>query len=136
MGRWYCLSPPSTHILLVPGWPAATRSSSCFLPEKLLFARWLAADSEAELFAAAEAVMADPDTAWDDGGLWVTDGPAVLMDSAESGADLGMGYPGGGRPDQALVALPVGRWRVHAVHGTDEFPRVGMVQLVAEGGPA
>ena len=53
-------------------------AKTCFLPEKLLFVRWLAADSEAELFTAAEAVLADPDTAWEDGGLWVTDGPAAV----------------------------------------------------------
>ncbi|MFG3195240.1 Imm21 family immunity protein [Streptomyces sp. NPDC048208] len=56
-------------------------AKTCFFPEELLFVRWLAADSEAELFEAAEAVLSDPDTAWEDGGLWVTDGPAVLMDS-------------------------------------------------------
>ncbi|GHH23287.1 hypothetical protein Srubr_20090 [Streptomyces rubradiris] len=37
---------------------------TCFLPKKLLFVRWAAADSEAELFVAVEAVLADPDTAW------------------------------------------------------------------------
>jgi hypothetical protein len=107
-------------------------AKTCFLPEKLLFVRWLAADSEAELFAAAEAVLADPDTAWEDGGLWVTDGPAVLMDSAEAGADLGVEYPDGGQPVQAPVQLPAGRWRVRAVHQTGEFPWVGVAQLVAE----
>ncbi|MFG2948324.1 Imm21 family immunity protein [Streptomyces adustus] len=119
-------------VLVLADEPATT----CFLPEKQLFVRWLAADSQAELFAAAEAVMADPDTAWDDGGLWVTDGPAVLMDSAEAGADLGVDYPDGGRPDQAPVELPAGRWRVRAVHETDTFPWVGVVQLVADDGPA
>ncbi|UNO43267.1 Imm21 family immunity protein [Streptomyces sp. MST-110588] len=107
---------------------------TCFLPEKLLFVRWLAADSEAELFTAAEAVLADPDTAWEDGGLWVTDGPAVLMDSAEAGAGLGVDHPDGGRPDQAPVQLPAGHWRVRAVHKSGEFPWVGLVQLVAEDG--
>lgn len=111
-------------------------AKTCFLLEKLLFVRCLAADSEAELLSAAEAVLADPDTAWEDGGLWVTDGPAVLMDSAEAGADLGVEYPDGGQPDQALVQLPAGRWRVRAVHEIDEFPWVGVVQLVAEGDPA
>ncbi|MEV5520436.1 Imm21 family immunity protein [Streptomyces sp. NRRL S-1314] len=117
-------------VLVLADEPAKT----CFLPEKLLFVRWLAADSEAELFAAAEAVLADPDTAWEDGGLWVTDGPAVLMDSAEAGADLGVEYPDGGQPDQAPVQLPAGRWRVRAVHQTGEFPWVGVAQLVAEDG--
>ncbi|RPK44673.1 MULTISPECIES: Imm21 family immunity protein [unclassified Streptomyces] len=79
------------------------------LPRDSLLVRWLAADSEAELFTTAEAVLADPDTAWEDGGLWVTDGSAVLMDSAEAGADLGADYPDGGQPDQAPVQLPAGR---------------------------
>ncbi|MFF7098100.1 Imm21 family immunity protein [Streptomyces rubradiris] len=109
-------------------------AKTCFLPEKLLFVRWLAADSEAELFAAVEAILADPDTAWEDGGLWVTDGPAVLMDSAVAGADLGVEYPGGGQPDQAPVQIPAGQWKVRAVHKNGDFPWVGLVQLVAKGG--
>lgn len=109
-------------------------AKTCFLPEKLLFVRWLAVDSEAELFTAAEAVLADPDTAWEDGGLWVTDGPPVLMDSAEAGADLGVDYPDGGQPDQAPVQVPAGRWRVRAVHKSGEFPWAGLVQPVAEDG--
>ncbi|MEV7260950.1 Imm21 family immunity protein [Streptomyces sp. NPDC093937] len=110
-------------------------ATTCFLPEKLLFVRWLAADSEDELFAAAEAVLLDPDTAWEDGGLWNTDGPAILMDSAEAGADLGAEHPDGGRPGQAPVEIPAGRWRVRAAHRTEEFPWVGVVRLVPEGGP-
>ncbi|ARF59234.1 hypothetical protein B1H19_04695 [Streptomyces gilvosporeus] len=111
-------------------------ATTCFVPEKLMFVRWLAADSEAELFAAAEHVLAGRDTAWEDCGLWVTHGPAVLMDSAEAGAALGTEYPGGGRPDQAPVPLPAGRWRVRAVHTAGEFPWVGLVQLVAADGPS
>ncbi|MEU7090144.1 Imm21 family immunity protein [Streptomyces achromogenes] len=68
-------------------------SRTCFLPENLLLVRWLAAGSEAELFAAVEAVLADPDTAWEHGGLWGNDGPAVVMDSAVAGPDLGVEYP-------------------------------------------
>lgn len=37
------------------------------------------------------------------------------MDSAVAGADLGMEYPGGGRPDQSPVQIPAGQWRVRAV---------------------
>lgn len=108
---------------------------TCFLPDELVFVRWLAADSEEELLAGMEAVLADPDTPWEDGGLWASDGPAVLMDSAEAGADLGVEYPGGGKPEHAPVQLPAGRWRVRAVHAKNEFAWVGVVQLVAEGGP-
>ncbi|MFJ5779947.1 Imm21 family immunity protein [Streptomyces sp. NPDC093094] len=122
----------SATALVLADEPATT----CFLPERLLFVRWLAADSEDELFAAAEALLADPDTVWEDGGLWVTDGPAVLMDAADAGADLGVEHPGGSRPDQAPVRLPAGRWSVRAAHRTGEFPWVGCVRLVAEDGPA
>lgn len=96
--------------------------------------RWLAADFEAELFTGVEAVLAVPDTAWEDGGVWVNASPAVLMDSAVAGVDLGVGYPDGGRPDQASVQTPAGQWRVRAVHKGGESPWVGLVQLVAEDG--
>ncbi len=106
-------------------------ATTCYLPEHRAFLRWLAADSEAGLTAAAEAVLADPATVWEECGTWATDGPAVLMDSAEAGADLGVEYPGGGLPAQAPVPLPAGRWRVRAVHTkTDQGPWVGLVQLL------
>lgn len=116
-----------TSALVLGQEPATT----CYVPERRIFVRWLAADSDAELFAAAEAVLADPDTAWEDCGLGVTDGDAVLMDSAEAGADLGVAYPpGGGLPDQAAVPIRAGTWRVRAVHTSGEYPWVGVVQLL------
>ncbi|MFJ9377066.1 Imm21 family immunity protein [Streptomyces sp. NPDC101455] len=103
---------------------------SCYLPERRAFLRWLGADSEAGSRVAAEAVLADPAIVWDECGTWVSDGPAVPMDSAEAGAALGVEYPGDGMPCQAPVPLPVGRWRVRATHTkADEENRVGMVQL-------
>ncbi|MFD6275118.1 Imm21 family immunity protein [Streptomyces sp. NPDC060209] len=106
-------------------------ATSCYLPEHRAFLRWLAADSEAELRAAAGAVLADPVTPWEECGTWVSDGPATLMDSAESGSELDIEYPGGGMPAQASVPLPVGRWRVRATHTTvDEGNWVGLVQLL------
>lgn len=48
-------------------------------------------------------------------GTWDTDGPAVLMDSAEAGSLLGVEHAGGGLPERASVPLPPGRWTVHAV---------------------
>ncbi|MET9554556.1 Imm21 family immunity protein [Streptomyces sp. NPDC006645] len=117
-------------VLVLADEPAMT----CFLSEELLFVRWLAADSEEELLAGVDVVVADPDTPWEDGGLWAIDGPAVLMDSAVAGVDLGVEYPGGGKPEQAPVQLPAGRWRVRAVHTKNEFAWVGVVQLVAEDG--
>ncbi|MFB7468790.1 Imm21 family immunity protein [Streptomyces sp. NPDC056224] len=109
-------------------------STSCFLPEHRAFLRWLAADSAAGLKAAAEAVLSDPATRWEECGAWVTDGPAVLMDSAEAGAGLDVEYPGGGLPAQAPVPLPAGHWRVRAVHTkVDEDNWVGLVQLLPIG---
>lgn len=106
-------------------------ATSCYLPGRRAFLRWLAADSEVGLRAAAEAVLADPATDWEECGTWVSDGPAVLMDSAEAGADLGVEYPGGGMPSRAPVPLSAGRWRVRAIHTkADEGNRVGLVQLV------
>ncbi|MER6532926.1 Imm21 family immunity protein [Streptomyces sp900105755] len=110
---------------------AAEPATSCYLPEHRVFLRWLAADSEAGLTAAAEAVLADPATEWEECGAWVSDGAAVLMDSAEAGSELGIEYPTGGMPDQAPVLLPAGRWRVRATHTkADEDNLVGLVQLV------
>jgi hypothetical protein len=109
-------------------------ATSCYLPEHRVFLRWLAADSESELLAAAEAVLADPDVEWEEAGVWETYGPAVLMDSTTPGAELNEEYPnGGGLPEQAPVSLPAGRWRVRAVHTTGEFSWVGVVQLLPEG---
>ncbi|MFD8012662.1 Imm21 family immunity protein [Streptomyces sp. NPDC058955] len=109
-------------------------ATTCFLPERLLFVRWLAADTEDELFEAAEAVLLDPDAVWEDGGVWVTDGPALLMDAADAGADLEAGCSSGGRPERAVVRVPAGRWRTRAIHQTDEFPWVGVVRLVPADG--
>lgn len=104
---------------------------TCYLPEHHAFLRWLAADNETGLKAAAEAVLAHPTTRWEECGAWLTDGPAVLMDSAEAGADLHMEYAGGGFPPRAEVALPPGRWRVRAVHTeADGENWVGLVQLL------
>ncbi|MEU8506699.1 Imm21 family immunity protein [Streptomyces brevispora] len=106
-------------------------ATSCFLPEHRAFLRWLAADSEAGLKAAARAVLVDAATEWEECGTWASDGPATLMDSAEAGAELDIGYPGGGTPAQASVPLPAGRWRVRATHTqAGEENWVGLVQLL------
>ncbi|MFF4345699.1 Imm21 family immunity protein [Kitasatospora sp. NPDC001540] len=109
-------------------------ATTCYLPEQRAFVRWLAADSDAELLAAAEVALNDPATPWEECGLWETDGPAVLMDSAEAGKDLGSPYPDGrGEPDQAPVHLPAGRWRVRAFQKTGDFPWTSVVQLLLQG---
>lgn len=105
-------------------------ASTCYLPEHRAFLRWLAADSEAELDAAAGRVLADPATAWQDCGTWTTDGPAVLMDSANAGTDLVTGYPDGALPDQAPVPLPAGTWRIRAVQTRAHGPWTGLVHLL------
>ncbi|MBW8797443.1 MAG: immunity 21 family protein [Streptomyces sp.] len=106
-------------------------ATSCYLPERRAFLRWLAADSEAGLRAAADAVLADRATVWEECGTWLSDGPAVLMDSAEAGSELGIEYPGGGMPAQASIPLPAGRWRVRATHTkVDGENWVGLVQLL------
>lgn len=107
---------------VVPGlWSLADKpATSRYVPERRVFLRWLAADSESELLAAADTVLADPDIEWEDVGIWETDGPAVLMDSTTTGAELDEEYPGGGRPEQSPVPLVAGRWRVHAVHTTGD----------------
>ncbi|MFJ5221188.1 Imm21 family immunity protein [Streptomyces sp. NPDC088354] len=110
-------------------------ATSCYLPEQRAFLRWLAADSAAKLKAAAETVLRDPDTPWEECGTWVSDGPAVLFDSAAAGGELNVEYPGGGMPAQAPVLLPAGRWRIRAVHTeADEDNWVGLVQLLPADG--
>jgi Immunity protein 21 len=106
-------------------------ATTCYLPEHRVFLRWIAADSEADLVAGAEVVLADSAAPWVDCGTWRTDGPAVLLDSAETGAELDVRYPGGGAPEQAPVPVAAGRWRVRAVHANpDERTWVSLVQLV------
>lgn len=81
-------------------------ATSCYLPRHRVFPRWLAGDSETGL-------------------------PAVLMDSAEAGSELGVEYPGGGMPAEAPVPLPAGHWRVRATQAeVDEENWVGLVQLL------
>ncbi|MEV6416890.1 Imm21 family immunity protein [Kribbella sp. NPDC051718] len=115
------------HQALVLGDEPAT---TCYLAEYMAFVRWLGADSEAELFEAAKALIVGEDTDWTDCGVWTTDGPTVLMDSANAGADLGVPYVTGGVPSEAPVLLAAGQWRVSAVHVTgDVDPWVGVVRL-------
>ncbi|MEU5614386.1 Imm21 family immunity protein [Streptomyces sparsogenes] len=107
-------------------------ASSCYLPEHQAFVRWLGANCEVNLIAAAEAVLTDPTTAWEECGVWETDGPAVLMDSVTGGDELGVEYPaGGGLPEQAPVPIRPGRWAVRAVYASPiEETSVGVIQLL------
>jgi hypothetical protein len=109
-------------------------ATTCYLPEHRAFVRWHAADSAAGLIAAAEAVLADPATEWEECGTWTTDGPAVLMDSADAGGDLDGGYPDGESPEQAPVPVDAGRWRVWSAYVETAENWVGLVQLRPEDG--
>ncbi|MDX2545423.1 Imm21 family immunity protein [Streptomyces sp. WI04-05B] len=125
------VGPAGAQALVLGDEPATT----CYLPERRAFVRWLAADSDAELLVAAERLLDDPTTEWEAAGVWETDGPAMLMDSAEAGTDLDRPYPDRPElPEQAPVAVPAGRWKIRAVHVTNEFPWVGVVQLTPERG--
>ncbi|GAA2656012.1 hypothetical protein GCM10010400_11020 [Streptomyces aculeolatus] len=72
-----------------------------------------------------------PATVWEERGTWVSDGPAVLMHSAEAGSDLGVEYPGGGMPARATVPPPGGCWRVRTTQAwVDGENWVGLVQFL------
>lgn len=107
-------------------------ASSCYLPEHRAFVRWLAASSETDLIAAAQRVLADPATPWEECGTWTTDGPAVLMDSVTAGNELCVEYPNcGDLPEQARIPLQPGNWTVRAVHAsTIDETSVGVIQLL------
>ncbi|WP_051810036.1 Imm21 family immunity protein [Actinoplanes subtropicus] len=106
---------------------------TCYLPEYQTFVRWLGADCEADLVDAAKDLLDDPAVDWEECGIWETDGPAVLMDSATAGIELNVAYPDdGAMPEQAHIPIPPGRWRVRAVHTrANEETLVGLVQLLA-----
>jgi hypothetical protein len=121
---------PHALALVLADEPALT----CYLPEQSTFIRWLAADSAAELIDAATAILNGPAAGWEDCGVWETDGPAILMDSAHAGASLDVEYPDGTRrPEYAMIPIPAGQWSVRALHRTDDFPWVGVVQLLPGG---
>jgi hypothetical protein len=58
-------------------------SNTTYLPERRVFLRWYAADSERAILAGLDAALAAAD--WEDGPAWVVAGPAVLFDSAYAG---------------------------------------------------
>ncbi|MER5717535.1 Imm21 family immunity protein [Streptomyces sp. NPDC002132] len=90
------------------------------------------ANCEVDLIAAAEAVLADPTTAWEERGVWEMDGPAVLIDSVTAGSELGVEYPASsGVPEQAPVPIRPGRWAVRAVYASPiEETSVGVIHLL------
>ncbi|WP_405061537.1 immunity 21 family protein [Kribbella sp. NBC_01505] len=108
----------SASALVLSGDPATTR----YLPDERMFLRWLAADSEAELLAAAQVVLNDPEREWESCGVWETDGAAVLMDSAAAGGES---------EEEAPVDVPAGRWNVLVMDDIEKGPSwLCLVRLV------
>ncbi|MFD4613102.1 immunity 21 family protein [Streptomyces sp. NPDC058451] len=82
-------------------------ASTSFLPERGLFVRWCAAESEEELLGSVDAALAD--AAWEPEQLWDVPGPVVLFDSAWPGDEL--------EPENHLrVDLEPGRYSVRATY--------------------
>lgn len=104
---------------LVLGGPATT----AYLPDERLFVRWEAADSEADLLAAAKRRVHD--APWDETLVWDVDGRVVLMDSAWPGSAP---EPG----NHLTVDLPPGRYRVRAAYVQEERTWMALVHLQPE----
>ncbi|MFI0483804.1 Imm21 family immunity protein [Actinomadura sp. 9N215] len=81
-----------------------------YLPDERLILRWSAADSEAELVAAAK--KAAPTAPWEEHLTWDVDGPVVLIDSAWPGSSP---EPG----NHLLVDLAPSRYTVRAAYVED-----------------
>ncbi|WP_396448316.1 Imm21 family immunity protein [Actinomadura sp.] len=99
-----------------------------YLPDERLFVRWAAADSEAELLAAARSALRD--VRWDAGEdlVWDVDGPVVLIDAAWPGATP---EPG----NHLRIDLPPGSYRVRAAYRGDGAAWMILVQLQPRPGP-
>jgi hypothetical protein len=94
-----------------------------YLATERLFLRWAAADSEADLVAAAKRALAGPPD-WDDDEdlIWEVREAVVLFDSAFPGAESG--------PDDLLmIDLAPGLYRVRATYQKDEDNWMILVQL-------
>jgi hypothetical protein len=112
------------------------KPTACYLTEHRLFVHWVAADSEHDLIAAAETVLADTTSTWEPCGIWEVDGPALLMDSFVPGWSLraeNASYRGMAQP--ALVHISPGRWAIRSGQWTvsvnpDEPTTVALVQLL------
>ena len=95
-------------------------ATTTYLPEERLLVRWAAADSAAELVAAAKrGVHTAP---WEEHLVWDVAGPVVLFDSAWPGTAL--------EPRNHLVIdLPPSRYDVRAAYVEEEKTFMILVQL-------
>ncbi|GAB3986912.1 Imm21 family immunity protein [Plantactinospora veratri] len=80
-------------------------ASTCYVPEMHALVGWDAAQNADSLINAARKLVADLTVAWDDCGVWETDGPAVLMDAGEDGAEPLSGNRMGRAPE-LIANLP------------------------------
>ncbi|MGW5220037.1 Imm21 family immunity protein [Nocardia sp. NPDC004085] len=96
----------SQQALVLGDQPARTT----YLPAQRTFLRWAAADSEAELVAAAQQALQEHIT-WDQGEdlIWEIRESVVLFDSAWPGTEIEL-------DNQLHIALDPGRYRVRATY--------------------
>jgi hypothetical protein len=98
-------------------------ASTTYLADERLFLRWAAADSEAELIAAAKRALQDH-VQWDDDEdlIWDVREPVVLFDSAWPGAEV--------EADNHLVVdVEPGRYRVRATYLKEDHSWMILTQL-------
>lgn len=107
----------TTDALVLGNEPAST----AYLPDRNVFVRWSAADSEEAMFGSVDAALLA--ASWEPEIIWQVSGPAVLFDSAWSGGECH-------RQDHVRVSLDAGRYGVRAAY-VDPDPRTGLtlVQL-------
>ncbi|TMQ89677.1 hypothetical protein ETD83_38885 [Actinomadura soli] len=95
-------------------------ATTTYLPDERLLLRWAAADSEAELVAAAR--KAASTAPWEEHLVWDVDGPAVLIDSAWPGSAP---EPGNHLP----IDLRPSRYNVRAAYVEEERNWMILIQL-------
>ncbi|MDI1466105.1 Imm21 family immunity protein [Catellatospora sp. KI3] len=100
-----------------------------YLAEDRLFVRWAAAYDEDELVVAAGRLVQE-DVNWDvsEELVWDVEGPVVLFDSAEPGADP---EPG----NHLVIDLEPGQYRVRATYRAEGHNQMILVQLQPTGHP-
>jgi hypothetical protein len=97
-------------------------SNTTYLPDRRIFLRWYAADSEQDILAGLDAALATSE--WEEGPVWVVNGPAVLFDSAYAGSRI--------EPRNRLrIDLESGRYRTRIAYlDIDDSTQVVAIHLV------